>query len=64
MLSDGERTLPKEIPRLPRLREDKDLIEWSRQLVDFLQDIFIGKISAIDGRAIVDKSIPAGKMEP
>jgi len=49
---------------LPRLREDKDLIEWSRQLVDFLQDIFIGKISAIDGRAIIDQSIPVEKMKP
>jgi hypothetical protein len=53
------------LPSLPNLNEGDDLVQWARELVARLQAIMLGQAGQmIDGRAIVDQSIPAIKMKP
>lgn len=52
------------IASLPRLLQEADTLQWARELVDTLQRIFLGQgPDSIDGSAIINESIPAGKLQ-
>jgi hypothetical protein len=55
--------MAKSITSLPRLNNTEGLMEWSRELIDELQRVFLGSGAGfIDGDAILDGSLGTDKL--